>query len=111
VAIFIDISCFSSLSNTVIADVTLFRPFTLLSVPLAFNCADLVEKILWLKANPRRAERLASNARNFGASYLRTEDYYCYAGAALAEVAKAAAPSALLPFNAKLLPILDRFSA
>ena len=72
-----------------------------ISVPLAFNAADLLEKILWLKAHPRYAERLAVNAYNFGASYLRLEDYYCYTAAFLDAVAKIPAPSALVPFDMK----------
>ena len=45
--------------------------------------------------------RLARNARNFGASYLRLEDYYCYAASALDAVAEIADLSALIPFDAK----------
>lgn len=47
-------------------------------VPLAYNAADVVEKIEWLKAHDHLAQRIANNARNFGRSYLRLEDYYCY---------------------------------
>ena len=47
--------------------------------------------------------RLARNARNFGASYLRLEDYYCYAASALDAVAEIADLSALIPFDAKVI--------
>ena len=57
-----------------------------------------------LKDNQSRCHsyfRLAANARNFGASYLRLEDYYCYAASALEAVAEVTAPSALIPFDPK----------
>ena len=44
------------------------------------------------------------NGRNFGASYLRLEDYYCYGASALMAVARVAAPSALVPFDPMLVP-------
>lgn len=77
------------------------------SVPLAFNAADLLEKIEWLKAHPRHARRLAINAQNFGASYLRLEDYYCYTAAFLQAVGDIAAPSALLPFDMAPTPMTN----
>ena len=49
--------------------------------------------------------RLAANARNFGASYLRLEDYYCYAASALEAVAEVSDLSALIPFDAKPIPL------
>ena len=70
-------------------------------VPLAFNAADLVEKVLWLKSHPNLARRLASNGKNFGASFLRLEDYHCYWASALEAVATVATPDALIPFKAK----------
>ena len=56
-------------------------------VPLAHSSADLIEKIEWLRAHDDLAQRIATNARNFGTSYLRLEDYYCYFAAALASFA------------------------
>lgn len=50
------------------------------------------------------AQRLALNARNFGQSYLRLEDYYCYAATALEAMGRVATPSSLVPFNASLVP-------
>ena len=50
------------------------------------------------------AQHLALNARNFGQSYLRLEDYYCYASSALEAMGTVATPSALVPFNASLVP-------
>ena len=59
----------------------------MLYVPLAHSSADLIEKIEWLRRNDGMAQQLATNARNFGTSYLRVEDYLCYAGAALSLLA------------------------
>ena len=56
-------------------------------VPLAYNGADLIQKVEWLKANDQMAETLALNARNCGKSYLRMEDYYCNAITALQAIA------------------------
>lgn len=53
-------------------------------VPLAYNVADVLDKILWLRNNDQMARQIAINARNFAHSYLRLEDYYCY----MAEVFK-----------------------
>ena len=49
------------------------------------------------------ARQLAINAKNFGTSFLRVEDYYCYWATALREVSKVALPSALSPFHAQLV--------
>ena len=59
---------------------------------------------MWLKAHPKMAQRIAVNGRNFGRSYLRLEDYYCYAAKALEAVGTVATPSAIAPFNATLVP-------
>ena len=56
-------------------------------VPITFSSADLIEKIEWLQQHDDMAQQLAINARNFGKSYLRMEDYYCYTAAALRLVA------------------------
>ena len=80
-------------------------------VPLAYNAADLLEKVLWLKSHPQFARRLATNGKNFGASFLRLEDYHCYWASALEAVAGVATPDALVPFKAskvKLAPHHDK---
>ena len=56
-------------------------------VPLAYSSADLIEKNEWLQQHDDMAQQLANNARNFGKSYLRMEDYYCYTAAAFRLVA------------------------
>jgi len=52
-------------------------------VPLAYNMADLTDKVMWLQSNDDMAQILALNAANFGKSYLRLEDYLCYAAKAM----------------------------
>ncbi len=52
-------------------------------VPLSYSAADVVTKIEWLKKNDHLAQKIAQNARNFGISYLRLEDQYCYVATAL----------------------------
>lgn len=47
-------------------------------VPIAYNAADLIEKIRWLQNHELMAYRIAQNAKIFGESYLRLEDNYCY---------------------------------
>ena len=49
------------------------------------------------------AQRLALNARNFGQSYLRLEDYYCYASSGLEAMGTVTTPSARTPFNVTLV--------
>ena len=56
-------------------------------VPLSFTGADIVDKIKWLIAHDHLAKRIAKNAENFGKSYLRLEDYYCYVATALDTIA------------------------
>ena len=73
-------------------------------VPLASNAADVLEKIIWLKSHPKEAQQLAQNAHNFGASYLRLEDYYCYMASALEVMGENLDPSALVPFNLRPVP-------
>lgn len=69
-------------------------------VPLCYTMADAAEKVEWLRAHDHLAKRIAENARNFGKSYLRLEDYYCYAAAALNAVSRILnGSSALKPFN------------
>ena len=77
-------------------------------VPIAFNAADLVEKVLWLKAHDNIARRIAKNGWVFGKSYLRLEDYYCYAAAAMENIASIEVGSdALQHFNST--PIESRW--
>jgi hypothetical protein len=47
-------------------------------VPLAYNMADAIDKIDWLIKHDDMAQQIARNAKNFGKSYLRLEDYFCY---------------------------------
>jgi hypothetical protein len=69
-------------------------------VPLSFSASDLVQKIEWLRDNDGMARQLALNAKNFGKSYLRMEDYICYVGAALTVVAALEkGTNATAPFN------------
>jgi len=57
-------------------------------VPLAYNMADLIDKVEWLRSNDDMAQTLAQNAANFGKSYLRLEDYFCYAAKAMQVLAQ-----------------------
>ena len=52
-------------------------------VPLLYTSADLIEKVEWLRDHDDMAQQIVDNARNFGKSYLRLEDYFCYMGEAL----------------------------
>jgi hypothetical protein len=55
-------------------------------VPLTITTADVIDKIIWLKNNEKAAYRIANNAKAFGQSYLRLEDYFCYTLTALETV-------------------------
>lgn len=55
-------------------------------IPLTITAADVIDKIIWLKNNEKAAYRIASNAKAFGQSYLRLEDYFCYTLTALETV-------------------------
>ena len=71
-------------------------------VPVSNNLADLADRVRWLQAHDDLARRIASNGQAFADSYLRKEDYLCYAAAALraaADVFKGT--TALKPFNPK----------
>jgi len=57
-------------------------------IPIVYTGADIVEKVRWLQANDDLARQIVDNARNFGKSYLRLEDHYCYIATALREVGK-----------------------
>ena len=69
-------------------------------VPLSYSAADVVDKILWLREHDHLAQRIALNARNFGRSYLRVEDYLCYVATAFNELSRLYNGSdALRPFD------------
>ncbi len=73
-------------------------------VPLAYNSADLIEKVEWLKAHDDLAQKIAINAANFGKSYLRLEDFYCYMANSLEVIAGVLQDSDVLqPFNATII--------
>jgi hypothetical protein len=69
-------------------------------VPIAYNTADIINKIEFLIAHDHIAERLAINARNFGISHLRFEDYMCYEASALHAISNVTSTTdANIPFN------------
>jgi len=47
-------------------------------VPISYNGADVISKIEWLRDHDEMAYQIAKNAKAFGDSYLRLEDYNCY---------------------------------
>jgi hypothetical protein len=55
-------------------------------VPLSFSGADLAMKVKWLQLHDDMAKQIATNGRNFGRSYLRLEDYFCYSAKMLMEL-------------------------
>lgn len=79
-------------------------------VPLAYSGADAIEKIDWLVKHDDVAKRIAANAQAFARSYLRLEDYYCYATTALEVLGTAMETTDVTqPFNPrKLSPHTDR---
>ena len=73
-------------------------------VPLSFTGSDIIEKIEYLLLHDHIAERIATNAKNFGQSHLRYEDYLCYVATALKAVSNITSVSdANEPFNATKL--------
>ena len=56
-------------------------------VPLAYNYADVIEKIEWLMEHEDLAKQIVANAQAFAKSHLRLEDYYCYVANALEVIA------------------------
>ena len=71
--------------------------------------AELVGIIEYLQKHDNLAKTLASNAKVFGESYLRLEDYLCYDAAILEEFGNVLKGSnALKPFNLTKLS-LDSF--
>ena len=75
-------------------------------VPLTMNMADATEKIEWLREHDDMAQQIAVNAKNFGKSYLRMEDYFCYTATFLKTFSEIAQNSsdALTPFQAIAIP-------
>ena len=69
-------------------------------VPLSYSNADLIDKIEWLQNHDDMARQIATNALNFGRSYLRLEDDYCYIASVLKSIESVQQGSdALLPFK------------
>jgi len=52
-------------------------------VPILNSGADVAEKIEWLREHDNLAQQIAANGLAFGKSYLRFEDYLCYAAYAV----------------------------
>eukprot|EP01032_Pedospumella_encystans_P008592 gene8592-10179_t len=50
---------------------------------LDLSPADSESFVEWLKRNDAMAQQIAHNAANYGKSYLRLEDYLCYAASSL----------------------------
>jgi len=74
-------------------------------VPISYNIADVVDKIMWLRNHEHAAYRIALNAKAFGESYLRVEDYYCYYATFYMTLGQLLNGSdALIPFDMKKLP-------
>ena len=77
-------------------------------VPLSFTASDIIDKIEFLISNDHVARRIALNARNFGISHLRYEDYLCYVAKALNTVSNITSTTdANMPFNATKIQISD----
>ena len=76
-------------------------------VPISYSAADIIEKVEWLQQHEHMAFRIAQNARNFGLSYLRIEDYLCYIATLLKQLgdlySDKSDSTALIPFDAKLI--------
>jgi len=70
-------------------------------VPISYSMADIVEKVKWLQQHDDLAQRIVINAKHFARSYLRMEDYYCYAATSLETLGQIMITSDVLqPFNA-----------
>jgi hypothetical protein len=79
-------------------------------VPVSFNNADIIRKLIWLQSHDEMAYQIARNAKFFADSYLRLEDYYCYIAALQESLGglfnqHQSSKDALLPFNATKLNI------
>ena len=76
-------------------------------VPVSYSGADIGEKVRWLREHDDMARQIAENGRNFARSYLRLEDFYCYAAKALDMLADLTGKTdAIKPFNPVDLPPL-----
>lgn len=76
-------------------------------VPISYNGADVIKKIEWLNSHPELAYKIALNAKTFGESFLRLEDYFCYMATLLYKLGEyyhnvsKHNEDILIPFNAK----------
>ena len=57
-------------------------------VPLSPSGAEVAAKVRWLQQHDALAKQIAENGHNFGKSYLRLEDYLCYAATTIEAVAE-----------------------
>lgn len=79
-------------------------------VPLSFSGADVAEKIRWLRDHDDLAQQIAENGRNFARSYLRLEDYYCYAAQVLQTMSELSRRTSVVKdvfFPQKVLPLYN----
>jgi hypothetical protein len=61
--------------------------------------------VTWLRENDDKARRIARNAANFAHSYLRLEDYACYAASSLRLLSEMEnRTDTLRPFSPRLIP-------
>ena len=69
-------------------------------VPLAASGADVAVKVRWLQQHDDLARQIAENGYNFGKSYLRYEDYLCFAASTAEALGVVMAnTTALQPFS------------
>jgi hypothetical protein len=62
----------------------------------------------WLKNNDDKAQHIVQNARNFARSYLRLEDYFCYAATSLKLISEMESKTdALQAFSPQLIRNLN----
>lgn len=79
-------------------------------VPIAYNTADIIRKIEWLQEHDEMAYEIAKNAKHFGQSYLRLEDYFCYHATLLKSISELFEGSdALIPFDPMIISNIPRF--
>lgn len=80
-------------------------------VPISYSGADVVAKVQWLQEHDDLARQIAINGRNFGASYLRMEDYLCYSATVLSALGDVMAGTSALevfqPVNITGLPFIN----
>ena len=75
-------------------------------IPVNYMLTDVVDKVKWLRKNDHLARQIVQNARNFGKSYLRIEDHYCYMAQALNELGKLAQGSDVIkPFSNEMIDL------